>query len=121
METSAGVDSQGMESLDAEVFTYNWIPSQILSTENLKVVDFVLLIEPDATRPEWKIGRIEAVYPGQDGLVRVVDVRTGGSVERRPITRLSPLGTEVLLLNKRSCDASHLCFLIDSEQFYKIF
>ena len=50
------------------------------------------------------IGRIEAVYPGQDGLVRVVDVRTGGSVERRPITRLSPLGTEVLLLNKHSCD-----------------
>ena len=83
--------------------------------------DFVLLIEPDASRPEWKIGRIETMYPGQDGLVRVVDVRTGGSVERRPITRLSPLGTEVLLLNKHSCDASHLCFLIDFEQFLETF
>ena len=28
---SAGVDWQGMESLNAEVFTYNWIPSRIVS------------------------------------------------------------------------------------------
>ena len=67
-----------------------------LPTENLKVGDVVLVIEPDAPRRDWKIGRIEAVYPGQDGLVRVVDVRSRGVVKRRPITRLSPLEAEVL-------------------------
>ena len=43
-------------------------------TENLKVGDVVLVIEPDAPKQDWKIGRIAAVYPGQDGLVRVVEV-----------------------------------------------
>lgn len=87
-----------MESLDAGVFAYNWIPNHkwFLRTKNLKVGDVVLLIEPYAPRGKWKIGRIEAVYLGQHGLVRVVDVRTGASVKRRPITTLSPLEAEVL-------------------------
>ena len=55
----------------------------------------VLVIEPDVPRRHWKLGRIEAVYPGGDGLVRVADVRTGGVVRRRPISRLSPLEAEV--------------------------
>ena len=66
-----------------------------LPTENIKVGDVVLVIEPDVPRRNWKLGRIEAVYPGRDGLVRVVDVRTGGAVKRRPISRLSPLEAEV--------------------------
>ena len=45
--------------------------------------DVILVIEPDVPRRHWKLGRIEAVYPGRDGLVRVVDVRTGGVVKRR--------------------------------------
>ena len=56
----------------------------------------VLVMEPDASRREWKIGRIEAVYLGQDGLVKVVDVRSGGVLKRRPITRPSRLKAEVL-------------------------
>ena len=65
-----------------------------LPTENIKVGDVVLVIEPYVPRRHWKLGRIEAVYPGRDGLVRVVDVRTG-AVKRRPISRLSPLEAEV--------------------------
>ena len=66
-----------------------------LPTENIKVGDVVLVIEPDVPRRHWKLGRIEAVHP--DGLVRVVDVRTGGVVKRRPIFTfgLSPLEAEV--------------------------
>ena len=56
----------------------------------------VLVIEPYAPRRDWRIGRLEAVYPGQDGLVKVVDVRSGGVVKRRSITILSPLEAEVL-------------------------
>ena len=40
----------------------------------------VLVIKPDQPRRYWKIGRIEAVYLGREGLVRVEDVKTGGVV-----------------------------------------
>ena len=46
-----------------------------------------------------KRGRIEAVYPGQDGLIRMVDERTGRSVKCRPITGLSPLEAEGLSMS----------------------
>ena len=58
--------------------------------ENIKVGDVVLIIEPDVPRRHWKLGQIEAMYPGRDGLVR-----TGGVVKRRSISRLSPLEAEV--------------------------
>jgi len=63
-------------------------------SKNLTVGDLVLVIDPDAPKRDWKLGRIEAVYPGKDGLVRVVDVRTKGVVKRRPISRISPLESE---------------------------
>ena len=80
------------EYLPTIVFRHKWF----LPTENLKVGDVVLVIKPDTPRRDWKIGRIKAVYPGHDGLVKVVDVRSGGVLKRRPITRLSPLEAEVL-------------------------
>ena len=61
---------------------------------NLRVGDLVLVIDPDAPRWDWKLGRIEAVHPGKDGLVPVVDVRTRGVVEQRPISRISLLESE---------------------------
>ena len=64
-------------------------------TENLKEGDVVLIIDQDAPRRQWKVGRIEATYPGADGLVRVVDVRRGDQLLRRPITRISPLEAQV--------------------------
>ena len=63
--------------------------------KNLSVGDTVLEIDPKTPRRTWKIGRIVEVYPGQDGLVRVVDVRIGGRVMRRPIHKLSPLELDV--------------------------
>lgn len=61
----------------------------------MKVGDIVLEIDPKTPWRTWKIGRIEEVFPGQDGLVRVVDVQIGGRVMRRPIHKLSPLESEV--------------------------
>ena len=60
-------------------------------TENLKVGDVVMVIYPNASRREWKVGRIERTYPGRDQLVRVVDARVGDKILNRPVTRISPL------------------------------
>lgn len=40
------------------------------------------------------VGRKAAVYPGDDGLVRAVDVFTGGATFRRPINKISVLPIE---------------------------
>ena len=49
-------------------------------TENLKVGDVVMVIDPNASRRDWKVGRIERMYPGRGQLVRVVDVRVGDKI-----------------------------------------
>ena len=50
-----------------------------------------MVIDPNASRREWKVGRIERTYPGRDLLVRVVEVRVGDKILNRPATRISPL------------------------------
>lgn len=59
--------------------------------KNVSVGDAVVVIDPDAARRDWKVGRVEQVYPGNDGIVRVVDVNIRGRTLRRPVTRISPL------------------------------
>ena len=56
----------------------------------MKEDDVVIVIDPDARR-DWKVCRILRTYPGADGLVRVVDVKVGDKILKRPITKLSPL------------------------------
>ena len=59
--------------------------------KNVKKGDVVLVIDSGTPRRQWKLGRIEAVYPGADGNVRVVDVKEGDKIYRRSIGRISPL------------------------------
>lgn len=58
---------------------------------SLAVGDIVLAVTADTPRGRWPLGRISKVYPGQDGLVRVVDVQISGKLYRRAITSLIPL------------------------------
>ena len=46
----------------------------------------VVVIDPDAAKREWIVGRIEQTYAGPGGQVRVVDVRVKDKVPNRPIT-----------------------------------
>lgn len=55
---------------------------------NACIGDIVLVSDETSTRGRWSLGRIEAVYPGSDGLIRSVDVRTSSGIYRRPITKL---------------------------------
>ena len=55
---------------------------------NVKVDDFVIVSYNNAVRGKWIIGRIIEVYPGQDGNVRNVKVRTPSGEYSRPITKI---------------------------------
>ena len=57
----------------------------------LKVGELVLIKEPSPPLM-WKTDRVSQVYPGNDGVTRVADVRlTTGTVLRRPVIKLCPL------------------------------
>jgi len=61
------------------------------SSPNLKVGDLVFLQDERVHRLYWPRGRVTAVHPGSDGVVRVADIRTANGSYRRPITKLVPL------------------------------
>ena len=74
-----------------------WLPSlQVRQkwfslSRNLQEDDVVVVVSPDSPRGCWPLGRIVKTYPGPDGFVRVVDVRVGKTVLKRPVTRICPL------------------------------
>jgi hypothetical protein len=53
----------------------------------------VVIIKEDCTSPSnWKLGRITAVHPGKDEVVRVVTIRTSSGTEvKRPVVKLCRL------------------------------
>ena len=56
--------------------------------DNLQEGDVVLVAEDNTRKLDWKLGKVEEVYPGRDGLVRSVLVRTKSGLMRRPVQRL---------------------------------
>ncbi|XP_076392692.1 uncharacterized protein LOC105661897 [Megachile rotundata] len=59
--------------------------------EQPKVGDLVIIKEDNAPSMKWPLGRILHVHPGDDGIVRVVTVKTGSGIYKRSTTRLCPL------------------------------
>nr|XP_029722627.1 uncharacterized protein LOC109404313 [Aedes albopictus] len=58
------------------------------ASPNLKAGDFVLLVDDNQKSYQWPIGRVLELFPGPDGLVRVVSVKTSKGVFRRDIRKL---------------------------------
>ena len=58
------------------------------SKQNLAVGDLVLLLDSGASRGLWPKARVEKVFPGKDGLVRTVQVRTSDGSYMRDIRKL---------------------------------
>ncbi|XP_058827078.1 uncharacterized protein LOC131687054 [Topomyia yanbarensis] len=55
----------------------------------------MIIRKKDNTPPQqWPLGRIVAVYPNKDGIVRVVDVRTQAGIRRRATTQVCLLPIE---------------------------
>ena len=61
--------------------------------ENVKIGDLVLELNPHRNRLQWKMALIVDTYPGEDGLVRKVRIRTQNA-EYRPIHKLRIIATK---------------------------
>lgn len=58
---------------------------------NIKVGSIVVISEDNLPPCRWSLGRVVATYPAKDGLIRVVDVKCGNTILKRPIHRLGLL------------------------------
>ncbi|XP_035228368.1 uncharacterized protein LOC118200516 [Stegodyphus dumicola] len=58
---------------------------------NLKAEQLVLLKDKNKILMKWTLARIEEIFSGPDGLVRVVDVTTSDGIFRRVVSNISPL------------------------------
>lgn len=64
---------------------------QFKKAENIKIGTMVLLKEDNTHSLHWPLGRIVNVFPGDDGIVRVISVKTYSGVYKRAVTRVVPL------------------------------
>lgn len=51
----------------------------------------VIIKEDYLPQTQWTLGRVTETYPGEDGIIRVVTVKTGSGLIKRNVKRLSPL------------------------------
>ena len=63
-------------------------------TTSLKPNALVLIKEEHLPPLKWRLGRITTVYPGQDGISRVAEIRTACGVVRRAFSKICPLPEE---------------------------
>ena len=56
---------------------------------NVQVDDVVVMADNNALRGKWSIGRVLEVYPGTDGFVCNVKMRTPAGEYNRPVTKIA--------------------------------
>ncbi|XP_049884023.1 uncharacterized protein LOC126379357 [Pectinophora gossypiella] len=59
--------------------------------DGLELNSLVVVKEDNLPPLKWRLGRIVAVHPGPDGIVRVADIRTSTGVIRRAFSKICPL------------------------------
>jgi len=57
-------------------------------SDNVSVGTLVLIKIDILSAATWTLGRVHQVHPGDDGLVRVVTVKTANSLVRRPLSKI---------------------------------
>lgn len=70
-------------------------PKWMKQQPNLEVGRLVIIKDERMPPLKWKLGRVAAVHPGADGLVRVATLKTEGGEMKRPIAKLALLPIEV--------------------------
>ena len=58
------------------------------TTKPIEVGAVVVIVDPSMPRSCWPKGRVSAVFPGRDGQVRVVNVKTQFGEYRRPVSKI---------------------------------
>jgi len=64
-----------------------------LSDKTFEVGDVVLIGSENKKRIEWPLGKVVEQYPGKDGVVRVVKLKTASGFLIRPVKKLYMLET----------------------------
>lgn len=57
----------------------------------VKVGDMVLVKDESSAVLHWNLARVIKLHPGNDGITRVVDIKTANGELRRPLTKIAPL------------------------------
>lgn len=65
--------------------------SKVRKESSIKEGDVVLIGDNDVKRINWPLAKVLKTYPGKDGRIRVVEVKTRFGTFIRPIQRLYPL------------------------------
>ncbi len=69
-------------------------PKHTKEIPNLEVNDMVLVTDERLAPLHWPLGRVTHVFPGNDGQVRAVNVRTADGVYKRPAFKARKLPIE---------------------------
>lgn len=56
--------------------------------ENVQIGQIVLIIDDNQPPAQWAMGKIIEVFPGEDKLIRVVNIKTQNGIFKRPIHKL---------------------------------
>jgi hypothetical protein len=84
-----------------ERWTTEYLPTQAPRQKwndkkrGIKTGDLVFIVEPGAPRGTWIRGIVEQLYPGRDGIVRVVGVKTAGGIFRRAVSKCAVIDVNV--------------------------
>lgn len=77
-----------------ERFVKEYIPRLLNRTkwfekiQNLKNDDIVVIVDSSLPRNSWPLGKVIASYPGKDGQIRIVDVKTKNGIFQRPTNKI---------------------------------
>ena len=74
-----------------EEYLKNLPPFKGKASENEISIGKVVFIEDEGPRLGWPLGIVKSVYPGKDGLIRKVDLKTSRGIVSRPVQRLRQL------------------------------
>ena len=55
---------------------------------DVQIRDLVLVVEDNLPRGRWNIGQVVKTFPGNDGLIRTVEVQTKQGTFKRPVVKL---------------------------------